>query len=216
MHITEQWGAFLQPLLQWESNKYYIFWVCVCRLRYPAWKAHAPYCQTVACPALHYFPTLSHNWHDFRKKRYWTYNVCFDFPYNFCLKDFPQRDTTNAHRPPCKVSCYAGQVSMTLEFSRQIFEKCSNINCHENPSSGSRIVPRGRTDGQTDVTKLILDFRTFANAPKNIRAYTNRNRRTQKKYCADPQFRRTCYERISHLTDQIFGPGISSRTGPDR
>jgi hypothetical protein len=61
---------------------------------------------------------------------------------------------------------YAGQVLMTLEFSRQIFEKCSNINCHENPSSGSRIVPRGRTDGQTDVTKLILAFRNFANAPK--------------------------------------------------
>ena len=26
----------------------------------------------------------------------------------------------------------------------------------------------GRTDGQTDVTKLIVPFRNFANAPKNI------------------------------------------------
>ena len=33
----------------------------------------------------------------------------------------------------------------------------------ENPSSGSRLVPCGRTD----MTKLIVTFRTFANAPKN-------------------------------------------------
>jgi hypothetical protein len=39
---------------------------------------------------------------------------------------------------------------------------------HENPSSGSRVVLRGRTDGwtdrQTDMTKLIVAFRNFANA----------------------------------------------------
>jgi surface polysaccharide O-acyltransferase-like enzyme len=30
-------------LLQWKSNKYYIFWVCVCSLSYPAFNVHAPY-----------------------------------------------------------------------------------------------------------------------------------------------------------------------------
>jgi len=35
----------VQPLLQWKSSKYYIFWVCVCRLRYPAWYSHRPYCR---------------------------------------------------------------------------------------------------------------------------------------------------------------------------
>jgi len=29
------------------------------------------------------------------------------------------------------------------------------------------VVPSGQTDGQTDMTKLILAFRNFANAPKN-------------------------------------------------
>ena len=28
-----------------ENNKYYIFPVCVCNLRYPACNAHAPYCH---------------------------------------------------------------------------------------------------------------------------------------------------------------------------
>jgi hypothetical protein len=73
-----------------------------------------------------------------------------------------------------------------------------------------------RTDERTDVTKLILAFRNFANAPKNIRVYTNGNRRTQKKYCADPQFGRTGFERISHFKGQIFEPDISASTGPDR
>ena len=43
---------------------------------------------------------------------------------------------------------------MRLEFSRQIFENTSNTNFHENPSSGSRVVPCGRTE----VTKLTVAF----------------------------------------------------------
>ena len=36
---------FVKPLLQWKSNTYYILWVRVCSLRYPACNAHAPYCH---------------------------------------------------------------------------------------------------------------------------------------------------------------------------
>jgi len=35
---------------------------------------------------------------------------------------------------------------MKLKFSRQIFEKYSNIKFHENPSGGSRVVSGGQTD----------------------------------------------------------------------
>ena len=52
--------------------------------------------------------------------------------------------------------------------------KYSNIEFHENPSSGSRVVPcgqtDGRTDGQTDTPRLIVAFRNFANAPKSDEA----------------------------------------------
>ena len=40
---------------------------------------------------------------------------------------------------------------------------------HKNPSSRSRVFPGGQTDGwtdrRTDMTKLIVAFRNFANAP---------------------------------------------------
>jgi len=52
---------------------------------------------------------------------------------------------------------------MKPEFSQQIFGKYSNIKLHENPSSGSRVVPYGRTD----MTKLTVALRNFVNAPKN-------------------------------------------------
>ena len=58
-------------------------------------------------------------------------------------------------------------ILMKLEFSRQISEKFSNTIFHENPSSGSRVVPCGRTDRRTDMTKLVVAFRNFAKVPKN-------------------------------------------------
>jgi len=54
---------------------------------------------------------------------------------------------------------YCGQIVMELEYARQIFEKYSDMKFHENPSSGSRVVPCG----QTDMVKLILVFRNFTN-----------------------------------------------------
>ena len=71
---------------------------------------------------------------------------------------------------------------MKFEFSRQIFEKSLTINIHLNLSGGSRVVPCGRTDGQmirqtdgltmldgqTDMTKLIVAFRNFANVLKKL------------------------------------------------
>jgi len=60
---------------------------------------------------------------------------------------------------------------MKHDLFQQIFEKNSNRKSRKNPSSGSRIVPYGRTEGQArqlaDMTKPIDDFRNFANASKN-------------------------------------------------
>ena len=43
-------------LLQGKSNQCYIFWVCVCSLRYPVCNAHAPYCHLWPVRFYHIFP----------------------------------------------------------------------------------------------------------------------------------------------------------------
>jgi hypothetical protein len=55
---------------------------------------------------------------------------------------------------------------MKLEFYGQIFEKYLNIKFNENPSSGSRVVLCGQTDGESDM-KLIVAVRSCAKAPYN-------------------------------------------------
>jgi len=47
---------------------------------------------------------------------------------------------------------------MKLEFSLQIFEKHSNIKFDENSFSGSRVVPRGQTDGREGSNSRISKF----------------------------------------------------------
>jgi hypothetical protein len=69
-----------------------------------------------------------------------------------------------------KITLFSRQILIRREYSRYYTEKSSNMNFHENPSSGSSI-PRGRTDRRTDrwteKTKLTVAFRYFANVPKD-------------------------------------------------
>jgi len=66
---------------------------------------------------------------------------------------------------------YCSPFLMKLEFSRQSFEKYTNIKFHENPSNGRRVATFGQadrqTDGRTDMAKLIVVFRNFAKSSKN-------------------------------------------------
>jgi len=68
---------------------------------------------------------------------------------------------------------------MKLEHSRQLFEKYSNMKFHENPFSVSRLFHSdGRTNGQTDMTNLIVSFRNFTNISKMTyreQQYTDRS-----------------------------------------
>jgi len=51
--------------------------------------------------------------------------------------------------------------------TRHISEKSSNIKVHENSSTECRVVPCGQTERWADMMKLIVGFRSLANAHKN-------------------------------------------------
>jgi hypothetical protein len=62
---------------------------------------------------------------------------------------------------------FSFQVLMKLDFSRKNFEKYSNVNFRKSKSSGSGLVPCGRTGRRTDMTKLIVAFGNFVKVLDN-------------------------------------------------
>ena len=64
---------------------------------------------------------------------------------------------------------YSCTVLVELKYSRQIFEQTFNTKFHENPPSGSRVVPFGRTNGRTDKRdEANSKKKSFTNAPKIV------------------------------------------------
>ena len=145
----------MQPVLLWKRKRYYVCWVRVCIISYPACNARAPYCH-VACPALQYFSASPHKLHDFRENSTED-KMCVLFFSTTIVWNISHTETNweaddqNVYWSQCK-------VSVILQFSRQVFEKYSNIQFNVKPPSGIRIVPWGQTDRQTNMTKLIVFF----------------------------------------------------------
>jgi hypothetical protein len=137
---------------------YYMFSVCVrivaLVIRHAKRMCHI-ILPSVACPALPYFSHYLKK-HDFREKN-------FNKKYVFLFPLYISAETlTNVRRNQRGSNInvdtyvfmystgYSHHILMKLEFSQQIKKKYSAIKFHKNPSSGSRVVLCGRTDGRTD------------------------------------------------------------------
>ena len=145
--VTYRWGTFVQPLMQGKHNQYYIFWgrevssmQCTCTIL-----------SSVTCLALPHFSTLIHKWHIFCKKKLLPIKYTFWLSTNFVWNFSHSKKNWARHYHKCtyllmQSTCYSCQILMKLQFSWQILKKLSNIKFHENPFSGSWVVPCERTD----------------------------------------------------------------------
>ena len=165
----------MQPLLQRKGHKYCIFWECICsRMQCAVF-----YCCLWPARLYNIFSTLSHKRHDFRKKIL-NYETCFDFLYTFCLKHFSfweelrevwSKIFIGLH---VKYPLFLSDFNETWIFSTKVqkilkyrilwkFVQCGLSCCM-------------RSDGQTDMRKIIVAFRNFAKAPKMLYYYRPRYR----------------------------------------
>jgi len=145
---TYHWDAFVQQLLQWKSNVYYIAWFCVFVALGIQQQCSCAILPSVSCSALQYFSTFCHKRYGFRKT-VTEHKICvLIFSTTFVWNIFHSKKKWARYDKKCilvfmQSTHYSCQILMKLEFSRQNFEKSSTIKFHENPSSGSR-------DGRTD------------------------------------------------------------------
>jgi hypothetical protein len=57
-------------------------------------------------------------------------------------------------------------ILMKLEILRQVYKKCSNTRFRENPSTETRVVPCGWTDGKTHMNNLNSRVPQFCECTK--------------------------------------------------
>ena len=150
VRITWHWGAFVQSLLQWKINKYYILWVCVCSLSYPACNAHAPYYIAICgLSGTTIFSTLSRKRHNFREKCI-EHKMCVlvfstTFVWNFSQSKKNSGIIINVHKSACKVPVilvlFQWNVNLFERFSKNIQISWKSVQWEPSCSM--------RTDGQT-------------------------------------------------------------------
>ena len=146
--------------MQWKSNNYCIFLVCMFSLRYPACNAHVPCCHLWPLRFYSIFPHYLVHGTIFRRKKF--------IEHKMCVLIFSTTRVSNISRSKKNWGRYdqkcvlvfmwstpcSPQILMKLEISRQIFEKVPNIKFHENPSSGSWVF----LCGKADMKKLTAAF----------------------------------------------------------
>jgi len=140
---------------------------CICSLRYPACNAHEPFCHLWPAPLCNIFPRYLINGTIFggrggggggitdSKMCVLIFSTTFVRHISHSKMKWA-RYNKNVYWSSCKVQYpYSCPILMKLG---QIFEKTSNAKFHKIPSSGSRAVPRGRTDRHDKASSRFSQF----------------------------------------------------------
>ena len=132
-------------------------------LSYPACDAHAPYCIVCGLSVCtnFFFP------HPIKGailgKILLNIKMCFDFLYNFCLKNFSiltriQRDVIKTvYRSSCILPGAVVIFQLNLKYMEIFSKKSSNTKFNENPLNDSR-VSCGRTDRSDEADSRFSRF----------------------------------------------------------
>ena len=152
----------------------------VCNLRYSAHNAHAPYCHLWPVRLYNIFPCYLINGTIFEKKKVIGHKLCFfstTFVWNISHfnKNWPRSDKKYVF-----VFMYSTRYSCKIlikpKLYRQAFEKYQISNFTKLLPVGAKLFHADRwTDGgmagHTDMTRLIVAFRNFANASKMTKVF---------------------------------------------
>ena len=144
--------------------------VCVCSLKYPACNAHGLYCNLWPARLYNFFFILSLKRHGFRKKNVMGHKNVLVFSTIFLRNISHSKRKLDRYDKKCThyqlfLSEFNGTWIFSTFFLTMLKYQISRKSMQWVPSCSLRT--DRRTEGRTDITKLIAVFRTFANAPQN-------------------------------------------------
>jgi len=143
--------------LPWKSNKYYTFWVYVCSLVYWACRVYALY-YIVICDlsgSTIFFPIMCLG------KNLLTIKCVLWFFTTFVLNSYhPKKNWARCYHKCSRhhVKCLLFMLDFNKTWMSLTDKKFSNIKLHENPSSGSQIVPWEWTNRHDKANSCFSQF----------------------------------------------------------
>jgi hypothetical protein len=107
------------------------------------------------CSLLSSFFLLPHKRQDFREKNFIEHKMCCLISYTTFVWNISHSTRNSARYHACtevfvQSTLFSSEFDITWIFSVHFFEKSSNMEFNENPSSGRRVVPCRRKDRRTD------------------------------------------------------------------
>ena len=160
----------MQALLLWKRNKYYTTWVCVfvaLGIQH-AKLMNCVTCISMTCPAVQRFSTLSHKRNDFREKKVTKTKYVFwfslqRFSETFLILRRNARDMIKMFiglrvKYPLFLSAFNETWIFSTDFRKILKYQIRWKSVPWKPSCSTQ------TDGRTDMTKLVVDFRNFVKA----------------------------------------------------